>query len=87
MIIKFINYFLKLMYIKFLTFVLNDLFTETSKGCKRDVNPPGITARLVFFSPKRLFTESTRCAENESKTSNDYGFESLARLTQTFSIQ
>ena len=37
------------MYIKFLTFVLNDLFTETSKGCKRDVNPSEIMIRLVFF--------------------------------------
>jgi len=54
------------MYIKFLTFVLNDLFTEISKGCKQDVNPSGITARLVFFSLKRFFIESTRCAENES---------------------
>src|SRR6266498_4329687 len=75
------------MYIKFLTFVLNDLFTETSKGCRRDVNPSGITAILVFFSPKRLLTESTICAENESKTNNDCGLENLSRLAQTFSIQ
>ena len=62
-------------------------FIETSKGCNRDVNPPGITAMLVFFSLKRLFTESTICAEKESKISNDCGLESLACLTQTFSIQ
>ena len=68
------------------TFALNDLFIETSKGCRRDVNPPGIIAILVFFSPKRLLTESTICAEKESKTNNDCGLESLARLTQTFSI-
>src|SRR5688572_11207623 len=42
---------------------------------------------LVFFSPNCRFTESTMCAENESKTNNDCGLESLARLTQTFSIQ
>ncbi len=75
------------MYIKFLNFVLNDLFTEISKGCRWDVNPPGITARLVFFLLKCLFIELTRYAENESKTNNDYGFESLAYLVQIFSIQ
>ena len=74
------------MYIKFLTFVLNDLFIETFKGCRRDVNPSRITVRLVFFSLKYLFTELIRYAENESKTNNDCGFESLARLVQIFSI-
>ena len=63
------------------TFALNDLFIETSKGCRQDVNPPGIIAILVFFSPKCLLTESTICAEKESKTNNDCGLESLARLT------
>ena len=74
------------MYIKFLTFVLNDLFTKISKGCRQDVNTLGIIARLVFFSPKCLFIELTKCAENESKTNNNCGFESLACLVQTFSI-
>src|SRR2546421_6682940 len=43
---------------------------------------------LVLFSINRLLTESIICAEKESKTNNDRGFENLGtRLVQIFSIQ
>ena len=70
-----IKYLIKLIN---LTFDLNDLLIETSKGCNWDVNPSGIIAILVFFSLKCLLTELTIYAENESKTNNDYGLESLS---------
>ncbi len=63
------------------TFALNDLFIETSKGCRRDVNPPEIIAILVFFLQKCLLIESTIWAENKSKTNNNCGLESIAHLT------
>ena len=42
-------------------FVLNDLFTETTKGWSRDVNPPGIITMLVLFLTNHLLTEFIIC--------------------------
>lgn len=70
----------------YITFALNDLFIATSRGCSLPVKPPGIIAMLVFCSMRCCFAESVICAEKESITNNDCGFENGERIVQIFSI-
>jgi len=47
------------------------LLTETSRGCNRLVNPPGITARCFFSLVASLFVDDDDDNDNNNNNNNN----------------